>query len=247
VARSSRSSTTPAIERLPLAAALAASLALAAPFAQATPAQGYSFTLTPVAHASTHWVLVHAVERSDPNTATATVVLPSMAKERVWWLVFDGRGRQRCSVAAAAADPALDALRSAGTVDARTPLLARVRKGCASVTAGTATWLAAEPAPALRWSSKQVCAGERCVAATTPQRSLHGVRSQAAEGAVPAAARCVASRWLIVDNAEADDGSGRIEGARFRGLPPAVRSDIVGYETVAIDGIVTLPPSLSCP
>lgn len=230
-----------------LCVGLSASLTLAVPAASATPAQGYAFTLTPVAHQGTSWVLAHAVERSDPNTATATAVLPSMAKERSWWLVFDGSGRQRCSLAAAAADPAPDALRSAGPVDVRTPLLARVRKGCASVSAGTATWLAAEPAAALRWSSKQVCAGERCVAATTSQRSLHGVRSQAAEGAVPAAARCVAGRWLIVDNAEADDGSGRIEGARFRGLPPAVRSDIVGYETVAIDGIVTLPAGLSCP
>jgi hypothetical protein len=195
-------------------------------------------------------VLVHAVERSDPNTATATAVLPAMTKERAWWMVFDGSSRMRCSSPAVASDAAPAALRAAQAADARNTLLNRIRKACGARTAaGSATWLESEPAltAGLRWSAKQVCAGERCVPSSAAQRSLHGARSRAAAGAVPAAARCVAGRWLIVANAEADDGSGRIEGARFRGLPPAVRSDIVGYETVAIDGIVTRPAGLSCP
>jgi hypothetical protein len=165
-------------------------------------------------------------------------------------MVFDGNSRMRCSSPAAASGPAPPALRGPPAADARSTLLARMRKACGAQTlAGTATWLESEPAPTpgLRWSAKQVCAGERCVPSSVAQRSLNGARSRAAEGAVPAAARCVAGRWLIVANAEADDGSGRVEGARFRGLPPAVRNDIVGYETVTIDGIVARPDALNCP
>lgn len=77
-------------------------------------------------------------------------------------------------------------------------------------------------------------AGERCVASFTAQRSLNGARSRAAAGAVPAAARCLVGGRLIMANAEADDGSGRIEGTRFRGLPPAVRSDMLGMRDMPI-------------
>ncbi len=229
---------------------------LTAPGARATPAQGYAFTLSPVAHQaanlSTAWLLAHAVERSDPNTATATAVLASMTRERAWWIVFDGRGGVRCSVAASASDPAPAPMQA----DARQRLLKKVREGCAGRFAPAATtWLETEPAPApgLRWSARQVCVGDRCVASSAVQHTLRNIRSIAlnvssgSDGAVAATARCVGGRWLIVSNVEASDGSDRVEGARFRGLPPAVRSDIVGYETTQIDGVVPLPSGLSCP
>jgi hypothetical protein len=221
-------------------------LALASP-AGATPAQGYALSLTPVAHQGSQWLLVRAAERSDPNTATANAVLPSMLKERAWWLAFDGNGHQRCKAAAVAADAAPGVLWAAASTGERTALLERLRKVCGAALAGMPSWLGAEPAATWRWSAKQVCAGERCVPASAPQRSLDSARSQAAEGAAAAPARCVASRWLIVANSRAEDGSGQTEGARFPGLPPAVRSDIVGFESVRIDGITTLPAALKCP
>jgi hypothetical protein len=203
--------------------------------------------LTPVAHQDARWLLVHALERSDPNTATARAMLPSMLKEQGWWLVFDGRGRQACSAAAAGADPTPVALRGADAGSLRAPLLARLRKACGSVPTTGLSWLAADPAATWRWVAGQVCAGKRCAATATPQRSLRGARAQVVDGAAAAPARCVADRWLIVTNGEAEAGSGAEAGARFAGLPPAVRDDIVGFETVRIDGITTLSAGRACP
>jgi hypothetical protein len=57
----------------------------------------------------------------------------------------------------------------------------------------------------------------------------------------------VANRWLIVSNSEADVGAGPVVGARFSGVPPVLRSDIVGYETIRIDGLAVLPAGVDCP
>jgi hypothetical protein len=215
--------------------------------AAATPAQGYTYTLAPLAHKEQAWLLVQAVERSDPNTAAATRMLPAMTRQRVDWLMVDGDARQICRVRATAADPTPAELRAHDGGPARSRLMARIRGRCGATVRDAPSWLGTDPTAALRWSADRVCIGERCAASSSPQRSRNGVASVTVVGASPAAARCVADRWLIVANTRLEDGSDLTEGARFLGLPPAIRSDIVGYEVVRVDGITTMPAGLSCP
>jgi hypothetical protein len=222
---------------------------LFAPEAQATPAQGYTFTLTPLLQHRAQWLLLHGFERSDPNTMMADRVAPAMAAQRHWWIVVDAAGRIRCSSKMAEAPT--------GPASALTATVAtRLRAGCPALRRSAAlrpgaTWVAAavSEAGAASWSERQVCASARCVAAARPQRTLFdkvssppGSSERAAPA--PAPARCVADRWLVVSNS--DDGSGQTKGARFAGVPPPLRTDIVGYEFEAVDGVAVLPPSMRC-
>lgn len=236
-------------ERLASAVAtlVLAAIILIGTTASATPAQGFSYTLTPLAHEEQAWLLVQAVERSDPNTVTATRVLPAMTRQRVDWLIVDGDARQICRVRANAADPTPADLRAHDGGPARSRLMARLRGRCGPAIRDLPSWLGTDSTADLRWSADRVCVGERCAVSSAVQRSRNGVASISVVGASPAAARCVADRWLIVANMRLEDGSTRVEGALFRGLPPALRSDIVGYEVVRIDGITTMPAKLSCP
>jgi hypothetical protein len=233
-------------------ARIAAKLVLAATLltgttAAATTLQGFTYTLAPLAHKEQAWLLVQAVERSDPNTAAATGALPAMTQQRVAWLILDRDARQICRVRAAAADPTPADLRAHDGGPARSRLMARLRAQCGAAIRDLPSWLGTAPTAALRWSADRVCVGERCAASSAVQRSPNGVAAVSDVGASPAAARCVADRWLIVANVRLEDGSNQAEGARFPGLPPAPRSDIVGYEVVHIDGITTMPAALSCP
>jgi hypothetical protein len=218
-------------------------LAGTAAAASATPAQGYSLSMTPVAHQGTRWLLVHVLERSDPNTTTASGRLPSMAREGAWWLLVDGDGRPQCRLAVRTVSPA-----DAGGVPVaeRPLLLSRLRANCRPAVPAKVRWIEAVPAARLRWSPQEVCTEARCMASSAPQYSLGGVRSAAVAGAGAAAARCVAGRWLLVTNLDDTGGSDSVEGARFPGLPPALRPDIIGHETVRIDGIARAPAALGC-
>lgn len=233
-------------------ASTAATLVLAATIligttAAATPAQGFAYTLAPLAHHEQAWLLVQAVERSDPNTSTASRILPAMTRQRMDWLIVDGDARQICRVRATDADPAPADLRAHGGDPARSRLMARLRGRCGAAVRDLPSWLGTDPTAALRWSADRVCIGERCAASAAVQRSRNGVASRPVADAGPAPARCVADRWLIVANMELNDESDLPAGASFPGLPPALRSDIVGYEVVRIDGITTMPAELSCP
>jgi hypothetical protein len=233
-------------------ASTAAALVLAATIligttASATPAQGFTYTFAPLAYKEQAWLLVQAVERSDPNTAAATGMLPSMTRQRVDWLIVDGDARQICRVRAIAADPTPADLRAQDGGPARSRLMVRLRSRCGAALRDSPSWLGTEPTAALRWSADRVCVGERCAASSAVQRSRNGVASVGVAGASPAPARCVADRWLIVANMQLEDGGDLTEGALFPGLPPALRGDIVGFEVVRIDGITTMPAELSCP
>jgi len=165
----------------------------------------------------------------------------------VAWLIVVGEARQYCRVRATAADPTPADLRAHDGGPARSTLMARLRARCGAALRDLPNWLGTEPAAALQWSADRVCVGERCAASSAVQRSRNGVASISVVGASPATARCVADRWLIVANTQMEDGSNLREGALFPGLPPAIRSDIVGYEVVRIDGITTMPAELRCP
>jgi hypothetical protein len=218
-------------------ALLGLAIGAAAAAASATSAQGYALAMTPLAHHGTRWLLVQVVERSDPNTTTATGALPPMTRERAFWMLVDGLGRPLCRVKVAAELPAAQ----------RADALHRLRAACGQAAEGPARWIDGGAAAGFSWSAHQVCAGERCVAAAARQYSIGGARSSAAATGTPAAARCVAGRWLIVTNLDDAGASPGLEGARFHGLPPRLRGDIVGHETVRIDGVARVPPGLDCP
>jgi hypothetical protein len=214
--------------------------------AQATPAQGYRLTLTPLLQHATPWLLLHGREHSDPNTAMAGGMGPSMTTLRHWWLLVDAAGRIRCSLRADEAAPDAMPAMSAS-------LAARLRAGCGALRSAAAlrpgaVWAAAPAtdAAAASWAPRQVCVRRRCVAAASVQHTLFDKRSQpeSAGPVAPAPARCVADRWLIVTNS--DDGAGPPAGARFIGVPAALRADIVGHEFTVVDGIAALPAGVRC-
>jgi hypothetical protein len=226
-------------------AALGAVWALgAASPSAATPAQGYSLAMEPIGHHGARWLLLRMVERSDPNTITATGALPPMKRERAWWLLVDGQGRPLCRVAAPV--PAMAKVEAGTAAAERGAALHRLRSACPAAAQGPARWIDGAPATSLRWTAERVCAGERCVAASAPQYSLGAMRSSAVAGAGPAPARCVAGHWLIVTNTDDAGQSPAVEGARFNGLPPPLPREIVGHETVRIDAVARAPAGLPC-
>jgi hypothetical protein len=218
--------------------------------AWASPAQGYSITLTPALVQGQQWLLVLGAEQSDPNTQMQTGAAPSMRQQRHWWLLFDAAGRARCSVRSQAAQLV--------TVEVMSKTLAaHLRAGCPELRSTSSLWVPArwtawtagpEAKPDASWSHKEVCVAGRCVAGQLTQHTLRGAASERltppATAWAAAPARCVAGRWLLVSNS--DDGNGASSGARFVGLPPPLRDDIVGYEFVAIDAVVALPAGLQC-
>jgi hypothetical protein len=219
--------------------------ALALP-ALATSAQGYALTLTPLLHHGTQWLIASADERSDPNTATQDRgVLPSMLRERHWWVLFDHGGQARCTLA-----------RPDGQALSPNATRAALQRGCRGAPAAlrhadgwSATTVADIASKTLTWSPKQVCAGERCTAARSTQHSVfnRAPRPRGQSAALPAPAHCVAAHWLVVRNTQAEDGSGRNEGTAFAGLPPPVSAGIVGHEFVQVDGVAVRPPAWHCP
>jgi hypothetical protein len=232
-------------ELRPAALCIAAALAAGSFGASATTTQGYSLTLAPLAHHGAQWLIVRADERSDPNTITATGKLPSLLRERRWWVLFDHDGRARCTVT-----------QRPGDADSLDGARARLRQACRGAPAllrqGTA-WADVPPPPPsqtrLAWTPARVCAGPDCVATASTQRTAFDrAPPPSAQHAVvsAAAARCVAARWLIVSNVEPPQGSGEREGMAFRPLPPSVPAEIVGYEFVSIDGVAIRPRALRC-
>jgi hypothetical protein len=218
--------------------------AVIAATAHATPAQGYSLTLEPLAHDTTRWLIVAAEEQSDPNTAGADRVLPSMQRTRSWWVLFDSQGRSRCTVARREGD--------AGTVQAARERLALVCRQSPVVLRQAAAWTTvaatdAQTPARIAWSSERVCAGKRCIGARSMQRTVFDRLQRAPQaGSEPAPALCVAGHWLIVSNWQTPGLADVQEGVSFRGLPPPLPETIVGYEFVRIDGVTVRPRALDC-
>jgi hypothetical protein len=214
--------------------------------ANATPAQGYMLKLRPLQHHTANWLIVAADERSDPNTATQDKVLPSMLRERRWWVLFDGSGQARCTLARG--DRAMPA-----TIEAARLALLRGCRNAPQALRAAAGWSDVLEARSLQfnvtWSPKQLCADGRCTAARAPQRTVFNRAALSSGKTVSRAAHalCVAGRWLVVRNLQPMDGSNEIEGAVFAGLPPATPPQIAGHEFSAIDGVAAVPAGWTCP
>ncbi len=210
---------------------------------------GYSIELAPAATAGRAWLLVLATEQSQPNPARRDATPPVAAPvQQRRWLLVDRQGRLRCAMGAGPAD---EAGRWASALD-------RMRARCAALAqpgAGSAEWIAVPaqvPGADPTWTARQACRAERCMTYGPQgggQITLHGRRSLAADPGtreLPARARCIADRWLIVTNVQDLAAAETISGARFEGLPPPVSQDSVGHEAVRIDGIARVPEGFRC-
>jgi hypothetical protein len=245
--------------------------------AQATPAQGYSFSLTPLWHQADQWLLLRGDELSDPNTSSSSgALLPSMKLQRQWWLVFDAKGRARCSLAVGTlqasttnaapnapqnapqnATPNAASTTTPGTAPLPSAWAQRLRAGCPALrslpalragAAGPGAWTAvpAGAVVAATWSTQKVCVGSRCAPTTLGQRSLFDKSALAPEKGAVASASARCVANHWLLVTNTEDPAGDLQGLRFVGLPPALRDDIVGHEVVQVDGVALVPAAWRC-
>lgn len=209
---------------------------------------GYSIELTPAAAIGQAWLLALATERSQPNPARADATPVAQApQQRRQWLLFDTRARLRCAISARATDDLQDWPDVSERMQSRCRALAGAdSKSWAKVTLPSSD-------PGVSWTADQACRGQLCATYTVPiaavQTTLGGRQSLSptpGAPARPAPARCIAGRWLIVTNVQDLSQTGALTGALFRGLPPPVPADIVGYEFARVDGVARVPDAFAC-